>query len=146
VDELTQRDYTNLLRFRTALRRFESWSQDQARRVGLTPERHQLLLAIKGHPDSRGPTIRETAEYLNTRHHSVVGLVDRTERTGLLCRVADTEDARLVRLNLTELGEQRIAQLTQLHLAELARLAPVLAHLVAEPAAAEDPHTAAVGG
>jgi DNA-binding MarR family transcriptional regulator len=133
MEQLSQRDYTYLLRFRSDLRRFESWSRDQARRVGLTAAQHQLLLAVKGHPDHRDPTIREAAKYLNTRHHSVVGLVDRAERAGLLWRSRDESDGRAVRLVLTELGEERIAQLTQLHLAELARLAPVLQYLLAEP-------------
>lgn len=132
-DQLSQRDYTNLLLFRSALRRFESWSQEQARRAGLTPAWHQLLLAIKGHPDERGPTIGEVADYLTARHHSVVGLVDRAERAQLLRRQRDSVDARVVRLSLTELGHERLAQLTQLHLAELSRLAPLLQHFLAEP-------------
>lgn len=37
-----------------------------------------------------------------------------------------------MRLRLTADGEERIAELTELHLAELARLAPLLDHLVAE--------------
>jgi DNA-binding MarR family transcriptional regulator len=130
MDGLSRRDYANLLQFRSALRRFESWSQEQARRAGLTPAQHQLLLAVKGHDDERGPTIREVAGYLNTRHHSVVGLVDRAMAGGLLRRIRDDADARLVRLRLTELGERRIAALSELHLAELGRLAPVLEHLL----------------
>jgi len=130
VAALSHGDYANLLAFRTALRRFDSWSHEQARRVGLTHTQHQLLLAVKGHGDPDGPTISEAADYLNTRHHSVVGLVDRAERAGLLRRVRDGSDARVVRLELTELGEDRIAQLAELHLVELNRLAPVLQHLV----------------
>jgi DNA-binding MarR family transcriptional regulator len=126
---LSHADYANLLRFRTALRRFDSWSHEQARRVGLTHAQHQLLLAVKGHDNPQGPTIGEAAEYLNTRHHSVVGLVDRAEAGGLLRRCRDAGDARAVRLRLTDLGEERIAALTELHLAELSRLAPVLRHL-----------------
>src|SRR5215210_4546288 len=83
---LSAEDYTNLLMFRTALRRFDSWSHQQARRVGLTAAQHQLLLAVKGHRDPLGPTIGEVAEYLNTRHHSVVELVDRSERLALVRR------------------------------------------------------------
>ena len=128
---LTQDDYTNLLRFRAALRRFDSWSHDQAARVGLTHAQHQLLLAVKGHPEPQGPTIRDVADYLNTRHHSVVGLVDRVEHAGLLRRSRDGADGRAVRLRLTAGGEDRIAQLSALHLVELARLAPILDHLVA---------------
>ena len=130
---LSHDDYANLLRFRTALRRFEAWSHEQARRVGLTPTQHQLLLAVKGHDDPLGPTIGEAAAYLNTRHHSVVGLVDRAEEAGLLHRARDGADARTVRLLLTELGEQRLDQLSALHLAELSRLEPILHHLVTEP-------------
>ena len=126
---LSQSDYANLLAFRAALRRFERWSEAQARQVGLTPAQHQLLLAVKGHPDVRGPTIREVAEYLGVRHHSAVGLVDRAVEGDLVARARDVEDARLVRLRLTLLGEQRIGQLSELHLAELARLAPLLEHL-----------------
>lgn len=128
--DLTHEDYANLLRFRTALRRFESWSRDQAQQAGLTHAQHQLLLAVKGHDDPEGPTIGEAAEYLNIRHHSTVGLVDRVERAGLLRRAQDAVDARAVRLRLTALGEERIAQLTELHVVELKRLAPVLRHLV----------------
>jgi hypothetical protein len=45
-----------LLTFRTGLRRFLHWSGEQAAAAGLTPARHQLLLAIRGHPDPAGPT------------------------------------------------------------------------------------------
>lgn len=128
---LSQHDYSSLLEFRTALRRFERWSQEQAGRVGLTPAQHQLLLAVKGHSDRRGPTIREVAEYLNVRHHSAVGLTDRAVESKLVTRTRDPGDARVVRITLTALGEQRIKQLSALHLAELARLAPLLEHLTA---------------
>lgn len=139
VPELSHDDYANLLRFRTALRRFDSWSHEQARRVGLTHAQHQLLLAVKGHADPDGPTIREAAEYLNTRHHSVVERVDRAERAGLLRRARDDQDGRVVRLRLSDLGEERIAQLTELHLLELSRLAPVLQHLLtSDPAEPRD--------
>lgn len=136
MPELTQREYGNLLEFRTALRRFERWSEDQARQAGLTSAQHQLLLAIKGHEDERGPTIGEVAEYLIVRHHSAVGLVDRAVEAGLVVRVRDTVDSRAVRLALTKRGADRIEQLSEQHLAELRRLAPVLRHLSTTPAPA----------
>ena len=145
MEQLSHGDYTNLLRFRSALRRFESWSADQARRAGLTPAQHQLLLAVKGHPDGRGPTIREAAEYLNTRHHSVVGLVDRAELAGLVRRTRDESDGRTARLVLTERGDECIAKLTQLHVAELARLAPMLRHVVANPPTPEQEPSSPAG-
>lgn len=129
MPDLTQRDYTRLLEFRTALRQFERWSDDQAREVGLTSAQHQLLLAIQGHPDDRGPTIGQVAEYLIVRHHSAVGLVDRAVDAGLVTRVRDTEDSRTVRLALTPAGTDRIQALSELHLAQLDRLAPILEYL-----------------
>lgn len=132
---LSSEDYARLLRFRTELRRFEDWSRRQAQRVGLTPAQHQLLLAVKGHLDPAGPTVREVAAYLYVRHHSAVELADRAVEAGLVARSSDLHDARLVRITLTELGAARIEQLSQLHLAELERLAPLLHHL-----APESPH------
>lgn len=141
---LSQREYTELLAFRTALRRFERWSEQQARRVGLTPAHHQLLLAIKGHPDTRGPTIGEVADYLNVRHHSAVGLVDRAESGGLVVRTRHPENARTVRLTLTKLGQQKIRQLSELHIAELRRLAPLLEHMTDDLPAEHDTQAAAM--
>lgn len=126
---VTDPEYMDLLRFRVALRRFNRWSEDQARGAGLTHAQHQLLLAVKGHDDDRGPTMGEVAEYLLLRHHSTVELVDRAEAAGLVSRRRDDEDARVVRLQLTEMAEDRIRQLTEVHLEELRRLTPLLAHL-----------------
>lgn len=115
-----------LLAFRTGLRRFLRWSADQVGAVGMTPAQHQLLLAIRGHPDPAGPTIRDVAGYLLVRHHSVVELVDRTVAAGLVERRQDAGDARAVRLRLTVEGADRLARLTAMHLEELRRLAPQL--------------------
>jgi DNA-binding MarR family transcriptional regulator len=120
-----------LLAFRVGLRRFLRWSEVQAARVGLTPAQHQLLLAIRGHPDPRGPSVGELAGYLCTRHHSVVQLIDRTEQLGLVTRNReDDQDRRVVRLTLTTVGEQKLAQLSAAHLEELHRLAPLVDALI----------------
>src|SRR5664279_1065925 len=123
-------DYAALLRFRTALRRFNRWSEEQAAVVGLTHVQHQLLLAVKGHSDARGPTISDVAEYLLVRHHSVVELATRVEALGFLARHEDEDDGRLVRLRLTVAGEDRIRALTEVHVRELSSLAPLLRALV----------------
>jgi DNA-binding MarR family transcriptional regulator len=123
---LTDADYQRLLEFRTGLRRFEHWSQQQAAEVDLTPAQHQLILAIRGHPDDRGPTIRDLASYLQLHHNSVVGLVDRADTAGLVRRVPDPTDARVTRLKLTPPARQRLESLAAAHLEELARLAPEL--------------------
>jgi DNA-binding MarR family transcriptional regulator len=119
---LDQQDYERLLAFRTGLRRFLSWSGQQAEAAGITPAQHQLLLAIRGHPDPRGPTIGEIAGYLLVRHHSAVELIDRAATAGLVARRADSEDGRTVRITLTTDGRERLERLAAAHLEELDRL------------------------
>jgi DNA-binding MarR family transcriptional regulator len=126
---LAQGAYTRLLSLRTALRHFERWSEQQAKAAGLTAAQHQLLLAVKGHDDPRGPTIGEVADYLLLRHHSAVGLVDRADAAGLVARTRDPDDHRVVRLRLTAKGARRLERLSALHLEELERLGPRLAVL-----------------
>jgi DNA-binding MarR family transcriptional regulator len=120
---LADADYEDLLALRTGLRRFQRWSEQEAEAAGLTPAQHQLLLAIRGHTDRRGPTVGEVADYLLLRHHSAVGLVDRAEEAGLVTRVRDQEDHRIVRLRLSAKGAKRLDALSEHHLEELRRLA-----------------------
>ena len=115
-------DFERLLAFRDGLRRFLRWSELEAKAVGLTPAQHQLLLAIRGAPEL--PSIGEVAEHLLLRHHSVVELVDRAERAGLVARRSDSEDQRVVRLTLTADGEAKLVALAEAHLEELSRLRP----------------------
>jgi DNA-binding MarR family transcriptional regulator len=123
---LDHAEYERLLRFRTGLRRFLRWSAEQAAAAGLTPAQHQLLLAVRGHPDPRGPTVGDVAGYLLLRHHSAVELIDRAQAAGLLERHADRDDSRAVRLHLSDSGRERLETLTAAHLEELARLEPEL--------------------
>lgn len=122
--DLEDADYRRLLQFRTGLRRFLHWSEEQAEKAGLTPAQHQLLLAVRGHDGAHGPTIGEVAGYLMLRHHSVVGLVDRAEKAGLVERQEDAGDRRVVRLRLTPQGLSTLQKLSALHLEEIQRLAP----------------------
>ena len=125
--DLDDRAYQQILSFRTALRRFLHWSERQSEAVGLTATQHQLLLAIRGHPDSRGPTTGDLAGYLLIRHHSAVSLVDRAELAGWVVRHHDVDDRRVVRVRLTPRGTEALARLTNLHLTELRSLGRELA-------------------
>ncbi len=91
---------------------------------------HQLLVAIKGHQGPLPPTVGEIADYLMLRSHSAVGLVDRAETAGLVQRRQDTNDARLVRVELTDKGDQLVTQLAKAHLAQLCDLAGTLTRLI----------------
>jgi DNA-binding MarR family transcriptional regulator len=122
----TDEDYRRLLELRTGLRRFLRWSEEHARAAGITPAQHQLLLAVRGHRDPRGPTVGDVAAYLMLRHHSAVGLVDRTEKAGLIVRRQDPDNLSVVRLRLTDRGSRQLEELSEQHLEELAHLAPTM--------------------
>jgi DNA-binding MarR family transcriptional regulator len=127
---LTQQDFERLLEFRVTLRRFQRWSEDQAKAAGLTHVQHQLLVAIKGHPADRPPAVGDLAGYLLLRPHSAVELVDRAEAAGLVERIPDREDGRVVRVGLTPDGEEILQKLTRAHLDRLHELAAVLDEFV----------------
>jgi DNA-binding MarR family transcriptional regulator len=122
----TDEDYRRLLELRTGLRRFLRWSEQHAEAAGLTAAQHQLLLAIRGHDDPRGPTVGDVADYLMLRHHSAVGLVDRAEKAGLITRGQDPANLSVVRLGLSEQGARQLEALSEQHLDELAHLAPTM--------------------
>lgn len=126
---LGDEEYRRILEFRTRLRQFLHWSEAQARSAGLTPAQHQLLLAVRGHPGELPPTIGDLAGYLLLQHHSVVGLVDRAERAGLVRRVGDAEDRRVVRVELEPKGAEALEHLTAANLAELRSLARAISLL-----------------
>jgi DNA-binding MarR family transcriptional regulator len=120
--DLSDNDYQLLLRFRTDLRRFVRWSEEEARAEGFTLAQHQLLLAIRGHAGPGAPTVNDVADALLLRHHSATGLVDRAEAAGFVQRTRDREDHRAVRLSITRAGAARLARLSRRHLEELDRL------------------------
>jgi DNA-binding MarR family transcriptional regulator len=125
--ELTKQDFEALARFRFGIRRYLRFSEETVRSHGLTPQHYQLLLALKGFPGRDWATVRELAERLQLRHHSVVELVNRAQGQGLVERVPHPDDARAVRVQLTDDGEQILARLSALHRDELRRMDTTLA-------------------
>jgi DNA-binding MarR family transcriptional regulator len=119
---LTKQDFEALARFRFAIRRYLRFSEETVRRHGLAPQQYQLLLALKGFPGRDWATVRELADRLQLRHHSVVELVNRAQRQGLVRRAAHPDDARAVQVMLTEDGEQVLARLGALHRDQLRRI------------------------
>ena len=130
-DGVTRRNFQGLLEFRVALRQFQRWSEDQAEAAGLTHVQHQLLVAVKGHRGNQPPAVGDLAGYLLLRHHSTVELTDRAEAAGLVERIPDRNDARVVRVRLTRDGDRIVQRLTKAYLSRLHELAAVLDELVA---------------
>jgi DNA-binding MarR family transcriptional regulator len=98
--------YRAMAEFRHQIRRFIRFSEEVAQGAGVEPQQHLLMLSIRGLPGGVRPTIRNLAERLMLRHHSVVELVDRSERMGLVRRMADRDDRRQVLVGLTPKGER----------------------------------------
>jgi len=108
--ELAVEDVVRVAEFRAALRQFLRHSERTARSSGLTPQRHLLLLMIKGAPDlSQQSTVTELSERLQLAQSTVTELVRRAEEAGLLAREQSANDARVAHLRLTDEGERRLA-------------------------------------
>lgn len=105
---------------------FLTFSEQEARNAGLEPQQHQLLLAVKGLPESERPTVSALAERLRLRHHTVVGMVDRLVAAKLAVRRPSKVDGREILVVLTARGEGILRTLSLLHRAELQTAAPAL--------------------
>ena len=105
-------------------------SEQIAQASGLTPQRHLLLLMIKGAPDgSEQATVTELAERLQLAQSTVTELVARAERSGLVERERSESDARVAHLRLTQEGERRLARSVRGHEVERKELRRMLNEL-----------------
>jgi DNA-binding MarR family transcriptional regulator len=74
--------------------------------------------------------VSDIAAVLLIRHHSAVELVDRAREAGLIVRERDPDPHSLVRLRVSAHGAAKLASLSELHLRELAQLAPTMRALL----------------
>jgi len=123
-------DVIAVAEFRAALRQFLRRSERVARESGLTPQRHLLLMMIKGAPDgTEQSTVTELSNRLQLAQSTVTELVRRAEEAGLVEREQSQRDARVAYLRLTGEGERRL-MLSFTELAtERAQLREAFAHL-----------------
>ncbi len=129
---VTKSEYETLANFRYALRQLLHSSEAAALSVGLTPQQHQALLAIKGHPGRDHLTVGELAHRLHIEHHSAVGLVNRLVSQGLAQRERSSDDKRRVYVSLTSQGDELLERLSTAHRAELRRIPPQLQEFLAK--------------
>lgn len=139
---LTLSDYRALAEFRFLIRSFLSFSERAARGQGIEPQQHQLLLACKGLPEGKRPTIGALAQRLCVEHHTTVALVDKLEAAKLAQRAPSPVDRREVLVQITEQGEALLASLSELHRAQLANVGP---KLIAALSAVLDSRASAAG-
>ncbi|EJU14595.1 MarR-family transcriptional regulator [Sphingomonas sp. LH128] len=123
--QLTDNDYAALAELRFTLRKFQAFSDDQAAQMGLTPQQHQALLALRAAPTADA-TVGFIARRLLLKPHSATGLVDRLEKLGLVTRHAGEVDKRRAQLRLTAEALRILAELSHVHRDEIRRLRPLL--------------------
>ena len=101
---------------RAALRHYMHRSERIARASGLTPQRHLLLLLIKGASDgSETSNVTELTQRLRLAQSTVTELVDRAVAAGLVERNRSETDQRVVELRLAPEGERRLATSFRAH-------------------------------
>lgn len=121
---LTDRELNWLAAFRQALRKFQYFSEQASRALGLTVQQYQALLAVESH-DGRQPfTVKTLAQLLMIKHNSAVELTDRIAELGLVERKRTEADRRRVIIELTPRGRRALRRLASIHRRELHRVAP----------------------
>jgi len=113
--------YAAAAEFRSVLRQFLRRSEDCARRSGITPGQHLLLLQIAGATGGT-TTVSDLVTTLALTQSAVTELVQRAEAAGLVRRSSSNEDGRVTDLSLTPKGAARLAEVHDALGAERAHL------------------------
>ena len=119
--DLTDEAYSNLALTRRLTRRYLAFNEQAAESIGLEPQQYQLLLMLRGLSPVGAAGVTDLTDWLQIRHHSAVGLVDRLQARGLVERRSDPIDGRRVRVSLTRRGRSALRELALLHRDELRR-------------------------
>jgi DNA-binding MarR family transcriptional regulator len=134
---VSRAEYQALAEFRYQLAGFLRRRRNAAQEAGIEPQQYELLLAVKGLPSGKKPTIKQIAEQLALQHHSTVELTTRLVNRGLVKRERSKEDRRSVLLSVTKEGQRAMDQVVQYSLDQLRREAPdllkTLARLLKRP-------------
>lgn len=109
----------SLAEFRYQMRKFLSFSEAAADRCGIATQQYQLMQVIAALPEGQHASISYLAERMILKHNSMVELVDRAERAGLVRREHDERDLRRSLVKLTPEGDAIVQKLVKEHLEEL---------------------------
>jgi DNA-binding MarR family transcriptional regulator len=126
---VSQTDYETLAAFRFELRRFLNFSEQAAKALGMTPQQHQSLLAIRAAPD-RVLSIGDLADQLFIQQNTASELADRMVALGWLEKQAHAEDRRRVGLGLTVEAEKLLGSMSTTHRDEVVRIRGTLTNLL----------------
>lgn len=128
---LDDKDYRTLAAVRAAIRGFAHFTEKVVQAAGLTPQQHQVLVALRA-AENGELSIGELADTLLLQPHSVSGLADRLQTVGLVERIRSEDDRRVVTLRLTVKARQLMTSLSRTHRDELLRIRPLLISLLSQ--------------
>lgn len=126
---VSQKDYEQLAAFRYELRRFLNFSEQAAKALGMTPQQHQSLLAIRAAP-GRMLAIGDLADQLFVQPHTASELAERMIALGWLERHPAPDDRRRVMLGLTRQSEEMLGKMSTTHRAEVLRIRSTLTEIL----------------
>src|SRR5262245_6348223 len=101
------------------MRRFVTFSEACSRAIGIEPQHHQLLLAIRGLPPNVSPAVGRIAERLQIPHENAVDVVSRCADKGLVTKRASENEKNEMVVEITPRGQRLLEQLTLAHRGEL---------------------------
>jgi DNA-binding MarR family transcriptional regulator len=96
-----------MARFREAFRELRCAGSERMLRAGVSMTNLHLLSMIERHGEL---TMSRVADLLDVSLSNATGLVDRIEERGLVERVRDPDDRRVVRVRLTESGVRQLRE------------------------------------
>ena len=96
-----------MARFREAFRELRCAGSERMLRAGVSMTNLHLLSMIERHGEL---TMSRIADLLDVSFSNATGLVDRIEERGLVERIRDPDDRRVVRVRLTEAGVRQLRE------------------------------------
>jgi len=97
---------------------FEQLSNADVRRTRLTPSQFDIIATLG---NTEGMTFRELGERTLITKGTLTGVIDRLEASGLVRRIAQTDDRRCTLVQLTAAGQQEFERVFPAHTKHCAR-------------------------
>ncbi|MBD9449574.1 MULTISPECIES: MarR family transcriptional regulator [Rhizobium] len=121
---LSDVDYAALANLRYRIRKFRQFSTKAAEKLGLSPQQHQALLAIKGLGSGEQMSVSTLAARLFVPAASAAELTRSLEGRGYV--TIEVKQRRRTIVRLTDKAEEILRRLTPAHLYEIREMAPEL--------------------
>ncbi|MGV2099739.1 MarR family transcriptional regulator [Rhizobium sp. 21-4511-3d] len=123
-ESLSEMEYEALANLRYRIRKFRQFSAEAADRLGLSPQEHQALLAIKGLGIGGAMSVSSLAKKLFLTPAAAAELAATLQARGHV--TVHIKPKRRSHVRLTDQAEELLRRLTPAHLHEIREMAPEL--------------------